>query len=206
MRQLRFSLSSGVVPRLDEMPCPSVGTRLLQQAGATLLKCDGSDAAFRFRQSNDSAPLPQRSDGARHCLLRSRDSLRSVWCPSPLRSAASRSTNHSASRSTSFRSQSEPSDARVLSRFPEGMLGHVWLRWFGCAHIPGRLDSRESQQLRRAFFRHSFLALRAAASCVPRLVISGVFSLLGVFQSSVRVSRSVVPSCRKSVHMPCSPF
>ena len=41
-----------------------------------------------------------------------------------------------------------------------------------------------------ALLRHQFLALRAAASCARRLVISGVSSLLGVFQSSVRLSRS----------------
>ena len=57
-----------------------------------------------------------------------------------------------------------------------------------------------------ALLRQPFLALRAAASCVRRLVISRVSSLLGVFQSSVRVSRSFNASCRKSVHMPCSPF
>ena len=33
------------------------------ELGATLLKGGGSDAAFWFRQSNDSAPLPWRSDG-----------------------------------------------------------------------------------------------------------------------------------------------
>ena len=51
------ALPSGVVPRLDELPCPSV------ELGATLLKGGGSDAAFWFRQFNDSAPLPWRSDG-----------------------------------------------------------------------------------------------------------------------------------------------
>ena len=39
-----------------------------------------------------------------------------------------------------------------------------------------------------ALVRHPFLALRATASCVRRFMISRVSSLLGVFQSSARLS------------------
>ena len=78
---------------------------------------------------------------------------------------------------------------------------HLW--WVRYEHFPSRLKGREGRRFSRvrgacgnctALLRHSFLALRAA-SCVRRLVITGVSSLLGIFQSLVRDSRSCNASC-----------